>query len=55
MIKQAVNAIHAKIQTKDSRGAVVGDELIEKLLKDTFRELLFLLPTPEMYKVEGGE
>lgn len=53
MIKQAVNAIHAKIQTKDSRGAVVGDELIEKLLKDTFRELLFLLPTPEMYRVEG--
>lgn len=55
MIKQAVSALYNKIQLDDKTEALVGDELIEKLLKDTFRELLFQLPTPEAYQYEDDK
>ena len=50
LIKQAVNSLHNKVSYINSEGVVLGDEIIAKMVKETFKEILMQIPTPEKFQ-----
>ncbi|MDC2891307.1 hypothetical protein [Psychrosphaera algicola] len=49
-IKQALNGLHNKVSHINSQGVVLDDEIIAKMVKEIFKELLMSIPTPEMFR-----
>lgn len=54
-IKQAVNSIYNKVSHIKDQGVVLDDEIIAKMIKETYRELLMQLPTPERFQYDGDK
>jgi len=50
LIKQAVNSLHNKVSYINNEGVVLGDEIIAKMVKETFKEILMNIPTPERFR-----
>ena len=53
LIKQAVNSLHNRVSHINNEGVVLGDEIIAKMVKEKFKELLMNIPTPEKFRYKG--
>ena len=51
LIKQAVTSLHNKVSYMNEEGVVLGDEIIAKMIKETFKEILMSIPTPEKFEL----
>lgn len=49
-IKQAVNSLHNKLSHINNQGVVLDDEIIAKMVKDIFKEIMVSIPTPEKFR-----
>lgn len=49
-IKQAINSLHNKLSHINSQGVILDDEIIAKMVKEIFKEMLISIPTPEKFR-----
>lgn len=49
-IKQAVNSLHTKLSHINNQGVILDDEIIAKMVKEIFKEILISIPTPEKFR-----
>ena len=53
-IKEAMNNLHQKMSHIHNDGVVLGDEIIAKITLEHFKEILFLIPTPDKFQYQSS-